>query len=80
MYISCPYCGGKIWLETQFDCRHCGRPARRCIDCVNYNMATRTCGALGLGIGEPEDAKPGVLSTSYRCSSYRPRMRLIVRP
>lgn len=71
MYISCWNCGNDIWLETQYECRHCHVPARRCADCSNFDPSRLYCRALDIEIGERESVKPTTLAVSFRCASYQ---------
>jgi glycerophosphoryl diester phosphodiesterase len=70
MYIPCWNCGSDIWIETQTECRHCGEPAKRCTDCVNYVASGSRCRALEVNIGPEEASEPTALSQSYRCPDY----------
>ncbi len=71
MYISCWNCGNDIWLETQYECRHCHVAARRCVDCINFDPSRLYCRALGIEIGEAESVNPTTLAVSFRCASYQ---------
>ncbi|MGQ9731158.1 MAG: glycerophosphodiester phosphodiesterase [Candidatus Zipacnadales bacterium] len=71
MYAPCWNCGQDIWIETQTECRHCGEPSKRCIDCVNYVASTSQCRALGVAISKTDAVTPSSLAQSYRCPSYQ---------
>ncbi len=70
MYVPCWNCGQDVWIETQTECRHCANPAKRCVDCVHYTLATGVCAARQVHVSEHEAAKPTTLSQSYRCAEY----------
>jgi glycerophosphoryl diester phosphodiesterase len=71
MYVPCWNCGHDIWIETQTECRHCGVPAKRCIDCIHYVPTSSLCRALQVTIGRGEVEEPTSLSQSYRCPDYQ---------
>jgi glycerophosphoryl diester phosphodiesterase len=70
MYVPCWNCGQDVWIKTQTECRHCGNPAKRCVDCVHYTVATGVCAVRQVHVSEHEAAKPTTLSQSYRCEEY----------
>jgi glycerophosphoryl diester phosphodiesterase len=71
MYIPCWNCGHDIWIENQTECRHCGEPTKRCVDCVHYNPVGSACRALGVQINQADSSAPTSLSQSYRCPDYQ---------
>ena len=71
MYIPCWNCGNDVWFETQFECRHCSVPVRRCADCTNFAEAQHFCRALHVDVNPIEAEKPTSLSPSYRCVQYQ---------
>jgi len=71
MFIPCWNCGQDIWIETQTECRHCGEPSKRCVDCANYQVVGSTCRVLGgVQINQSDASDPTALSQSYRCPDY----------
>lgn len=70
MYVPCWNCGHDVWIETQTDCRHCGEPAKRCLDCMSFTATSGRCAALDVTINETEASSPNSLSQSYRCPQY----------
>ncbi|MBM3501044.1 MAG: hypothetical protein FJX74_20530 [Armatimonadetes bacterium] len=71
MYVPCWNCGHDVWIETQTECRHCGEPAKRCVDCIHFVLTSSMCRALGVNIGRAEASDPTALSQSYRCPDYQ---------
>jgi len=70
MYIPCWNCGHDVWIETQTECRHCGEPSKRCVDCASYQVVGSSCRALGVQINQADASDPTSLSQSYRCPDY----------
>jgi len=70
MYVPCWSCGQDVWIKTQTECRHCGKTAKRCGDCVHYTASTGMCTSHDIRVSEHEVSAPNTLSQSYRCPDY----------
>jgi glycerophosphoryl diester phosphodiesterase len=70
MYIPCWNCGEDIWIETQVECRHCGEPSKRCVDCSSYVPGSSLCRVLQVTVDPTDASAPTALSQSFRCPDY----------
>ena len=70
VYVECPNCRQQVWLETHYECPHCGATVRRCLDCANFVRERNQCEELGIEISAEQAAKPTRLSVSAHCQSY----------